>query len=317
MRHFHYVWVSLFSFGLTSPVFANDSIENSESTATENVETSTKQIQTAQNPRLEALKELKNVKAKDLKVNANATQPESQKDPLQPLNRQIFAFNDVLDRNVARPLAVQYKEKVPTDVRGSYRQFRKNLGEPWNVVNQLIQGRPVRAAESLGRFTINTITSLGFADPARRMGLNAEEEDFGTTLGYYGIPSGAYLVLPVFGPSTFRDGLGTLVDSQARPQKYLLEDHDGIYWADQALGGIDARSQLLDIEDVLQGDKYAAIRDIYLQRKNFAIAEKKGLESESLFIEDDLDSTEDDVPEDNQNNNPDEMQNDDVDTTTK
>ena len=317
MRHFHYVWVSLFSFGLTSPVFANDSIENSESTATENVETSTKQIQTAKNPRLEALKELKNVKAKDLKVNANATQPESQKDPLQPLNRQIFAFNDVLDRNVARPLAVQYKEKVPTDVRGSYRQFRKNLGEPWNVVNQLIQGRPLRAAESLGRFTINTITTLGFADPARRMGLSAEEENFGTTLGYYGIPSGAYLVLPVFGPSTFRDGLGTLVDSQARPQKYLLEDHDGIYWADQALGGIDARSQLLDIEDVLQGDKYAAIRDIYLQRKNFAIAEKKGLESESLFIEDDLDSTEDDVPEDNQNNSPDEMQNDDVDTTTK
>ena len=314
MRHFHYVWVSLFSFGLTSPVFANDSIENSESTATENVETSTKQIQTAQNPRLEALKELKNVKAKDLKVNANATQPESQKDPLQPLNRQIFAFNDVLDRNVARPLAVQYKEKVPTDVRGSYRQFRKNLGEPWNVVNQLIQGRPVRAAESLGRFTINTITSLGFADPARRMGLNAEEEDFGTTLGYYGIPSGAYLVLPVFGPSTFRDGLGTLVDSQARPQKYLLEDHDGIYWADQALGGIDARSQLLDIEDVLQGDKYAAIRDIYLQRKNFAIAEKKGLESESLFIEDDLDSIEDDVPEDDQDN---PVQKNDVDTTTK
>ncbi|NNG80866.1 VacJ family lipoprotein [Acinetobacter sp. ANC 5378] len=317
MRHFHYVWVSLFSFGLTSPVFANDAIENSESTATKNVEASTKKIQTAQNPRLEALKELKNIKAKDLKVNANATQPESQKDPLQPLNRQIFAFNDVLDRHVARPLAVQYKEKVPTDVRGSYRQFRKNLGEPWNVVNQLIQGRPLRAAESLGRFTINTITTLGFADPARRMGLTAEEENFGTTLGYYGIPSGAYLVLPVFGPSTFRDGLGTLVDSQARPQKYLLEDHDGIYWADQALGGIDARSQLLDIEDVLQGDKYAAIRDIYLQRKNFAIAEKKGLESESLFIEDDLDSTENDVPEDNQNNNPDEMQNDDVDTTTK
>ncbi|NNH00730.1 VacJ family lipoprotein [Acinetobacter sp. ANC 5414] len=317
MRHFHYVWVCLFSFGLTSPVFANDAIENSESTATKNVEASTKKIQTAQNPRLEALKELKNIKAKDLKVNANATQPESQKDPLQPLNRQIFAFNDVLDRHVARPLAVQYKEKVPTDVRGSYRQFRKNLGEPWNVVNQLIQGRPLRAAESLGRFTINTITTLGFVDPARRMGLTAEEENFGTTLGYYGIPSGAYLVLPVFGPSTFRDGLGTLVDSQARPQKYLLEDHDGIYWADQALGGIDARSQLLDIEDVLQGDKYAAIRDIYLQRKNFAIAEKKGLESESLFIEDNLDSTEDDVPEDNQNNNPDEMQNDDVDTTTK
>lgn len=317
MRHFHYVWASLLSLGLISPVCANDSIDTSESSATEDLKTSTAKIQTAQHPRLEALKELKNVKAKDLKVNANATQPESQKDPLQPLNRQIFAFNDVLDRHVARPLAVQYKDKVPSDVRGSYRQFRKNLGEPWNVVNQLIQGRPLRAAESLGRFTINTITSLGFADPARRLGLSAEEENFGTTLGYYGVPSGAYLVLPLFGPSTFRDGLGTIVDSQARPQKYLLEDHDGIYWADQALRGIDARSQLLDIEDVLQGDKYAAIRDIYLQRKNFAIAEKKGLESESMFIEDDLDNTEDEVPEDNQNNSTDETQNDDVKPTTK
>ncbi|WP_407304400.1 VacJ family lipoprotein [Acinetobacter sp.] len=319
MRHFHYVWASLLSLGLIAPVCANDSIESPESPATENknIETSTKPSQAVQHPRIEALKELKNITAKDLKVNANATQPESQKDPLQPLNRQIFAFNDVLDRHVARPLALQYKEKVPTDIRGSYRQFRKNLGEPWNMVNQLIQGRPVRAAESLGRFTINTITTLGFADPARRIGWSAEEENFGTTLGYYGVPSGAYLVLPLFGPSTFRDGLGTIVDSQARPQKYILDDQDGVYWADQSLRGIDARSQILDIENVLQGDKYAAIRDIYLQRKNFAIAEKKGLESESMFIEDELDSTEDDVPENNSDSTADEMHTDDADTPTK
>lgn len=317
MRHFHYVWASLFSLGFISSVCANDSIENSESPISKNVETSTKQSQITHHPRIEALKELKNVTAKDLNVNANATQPESQKDPLQPLNRQVFAFNDVLDRHVARPLAIQYKEKLPTDIRGSYRQFRKNLGEPWNAINQIVQGRPLRAAETLGRFTINTITSLGFADPARRLGLSAEEENFGTTLGYYGIPSGPYLVLPIFGPSTFRDAVGIVVDGQARPQKYLLEDHDGLYWADQSLRGIDARSQILDIEDVLQGDKYAAIRDIYLQRKNFAIAEKKGLESESMFIEDDVDSTEDEVPEDNQNNGTNEMQNDDADITTK
>lgn len=317
MRHFHYVWASLFSLGFISSVCANDSIENSESPISKNVETSTKQSQITHHPRIEALKELKNVTAKDLNVNANATQPESQKDPLQPLNRQVFAFNDVLDRHVARPLAIQYKEKLPTDIRGSYRQFRKNLGEPWNAINQIVQGRPLRAAETLGRFTINTITSLGFADPARRLGLSAEEENFGTTLGYYGIPSGPYLVLPLFGPSTFRDAVGIVVDGQARPQKYLLEDHDGLYWADQSLRGIDARSQILDIENVLQGDKYAAIRDIYLQRKNFAIAEKKGLESESMFIEDDVDSTEDEVPEDNQNNGTNEMQNDDADITTK
>ena len=301
MRHSHFIWASLLSVGFFSPAFAHDL---SESPTTADLATSSpEQIEAAQHPRLEALKELKNLKVKDLKVDANATQPETQKDPLQPLNRQIFAFNDVLDRHVARPLAVQYKEKVPSDVRGSYRSFRKNLGEPWNAVNQLIQGRPVRAAESLGRFTINTLTTLGFADPAQRLGLDTEDENFGTTLGYYGIPSGPYVVLPILGPSTFRDTVGLAVDSQVRPQKYLLEDHDGLYWAEQTLRGIDTRSQLLDIEDVLQGDKYAAIRDIYLQRKKFAIAEKKGLESENMFIDDDLDNS-NDVP-------------DDVNTTTK
>lgn len=319
MRHFHYIWASFLSLGLISPVFAQDLVAPSEAQNTSELESATAQTQSAQhtNSRLEVLKELKNIKAKDLKVDASATQPENQKDPLQPLNRQIFAFNEVLDRKVARPLAIQYKEKVPNEVRGSYRQFRKNLGEPWNAVNQLIQGRPLRAAESLGRFTVNTLTTLGFADPARRIGLYVEEENFGTTLGYYGIPSGAYLVLPVFGPSTFRDTLGLVVDGQARPQKYILEDYDELYWGEQVLRGIDARSQLLDIEDVLQGDKYAAIRDIYLQRKSFSIAEKKGLEPETMFIEDDQDSTEDQDQQNNPDSSNNEIQEDNVDTTTK
>ena len=96
-------------------------------------------------------------------------------------------------------------------------------------------------------------------------------------------------MLPVMGPSTFRDSLGRVVDSQARPQKYILENNDRLYYSEQVLRGVDARSQLLDVEQVLQGDKYAALRDVYLQRKNFEIAEKKGIESsEGLFIEDDL-----------------------------
>lgn len=295
MYYSHYIWVGFLSFGLISPVFADNSVDQTNPTLSDAEFSSTAENQGSKPHQFrEALQELKSIKPKDLSVNANATQPDSIKDPLQPLNRQIFAFNDVLDTNIARPLAIQYKEKVPSDVRDSYRQFRKNLGEPWNAVNQLIQGRPVRAAKTLGRFTVNTVTTLGLADPAQHLGLNAEDENFGTTLGYYGVPSGPYLVLPVFGPSTFRDGLALAVDSQARPQKYLLEDHDGLYWTEQVLRGVDARSQLLDIEDVLQGDKYAAIRDIYLQRKNFAIAEKRGLESENMFIDDDLDGTNDD-----------------------
>lgn len=296
MRQQQYVWISLLTLGMASPAFANESApDNSASTPVEVTPSAETSKATS---RFESLKELKNIKAQDLKVNANAAQPESVKDPLQPLNRQVYAFNDVLDRNIARPLAIQYTEKVPGDVRGSYRNFRKNLGEPWNAVNQLIQGRPLRAAKTLGRFTVNTITTLGLADPARRLGMETEDEDFGTTLGYFGVPSGPYLVLPIIGPSTFRDGFGRLVDSQTRPQKYILEDHDGLYWTEQALRGIDARSQILDVEQVLQGDRYAAIRDIYLQRKNFEIAEKKGLEAESIsFIED----VEDDYIEDEEN----------------
>ena len=295
-----YLWVCLVSSGFITSTYATTSSSSSEEvTQKETAEViAADSSSKTKNSRLDALKELKNVKTKDLKVNANATQPDEVKDPLQPLNRQVYAFNDMLDRNIARPLAVQYTKKVPSEVRGSYRQFRKNLGEPWNAVNQLIQGRPLRAAKTLGRFSLNTITTLGMADPARRLGLNTEEENFGTTLGYYGIPSGPYVMLPIYGPSTFRDGFGTIVDGQARPQKYILDGKDRLYWSEQVMRGLDTRSQLLDVEKVLQGDKYAAIRDIYLQRKNFEIAEKKGLDADNIsFVDDETEELFDDQEE--------------------
>ena len=278
MHHIRHLCAGLLFVGFTTFAFAEDVAL----TAASEIDTSA-DPQTAQSS---SLKELKNIKAKDLKVDANAAQPDNVKDPLQPLNRQIFAVNDALDRAIVRPIAVEYKEKIPSPIRDSYSGFRKNLGEPWNAVNQLIQGRPGRAAKTLGRFTINTVTTLGFADPASRLGLETEDENFGTTLGYWGVPSGPYLVLPVFGPSTFRDGFGLVVDGYARPQRYVLENEEGLYWAEQTLRGIDVRSQLIDIEGAIQGDKYSSIRDIYLQRKNFIIAEKKGQEAEGMFIDD-------------------------------
>ena len=278
MQHIRHLCAGLLFVGFTTFAFAEDVAP----TAASEIDTSA-DPQTAQSS---SLKELKNIKAKDLKVDANAAQPDNVKDPLQPLNRQIFAVNDALDRAIVRPIAVEYKEKIPSPIRDSYSGFRKNLGEPWNAVNQLIQGRPGRAAKTLGRFTINTVTTLGFADPASRLGLETEDENFGTTLGYWGVPSGPYLVLPVFGPSTFRDGFGLVVDGYARPQRYILEDEEGLYWAEQTLRGIDVRSQLIDIEGAIQGDKYSSIRDIYLQRKNFIISEKKGQEAEGMFIDD-------------------------------
>lgn len=293
-----YLWVCLVSLGfITSTHATTPSTEEAAQEETTEVIVADSSSKT-KSSRLDALKELKSVKAKDLKVNANAAQPDEVKDPLQPLNRQIYAFNDMLDRNVARPLALQYTKKVPSEVRGSYRQFRKNLGEPWNAVNQLIQGRPLRAAKTIGRFSLNTITTLGMADPARRLGLDTEEENFGTTIGYFGVPSGPYVMLPIYGPSTFRDGFGTLVDGQARPQKYILDDNERLYWSEQVMRGVDTRSQLLDVEQVLQGDKYAAIRDIYLQRKNFEIAEKKGLDADNIsFVDDETEELFDDQEE--------------------
>lgn len=295
MHQNHFFWAMLVSLGMSPTVFAaqpsssvdQDTQQIASVADSDDLANSADSNTNVKHPRLEALKELKTIKADQLKVNANAAQADEVKDPLQPLNREIFKFNDMLDRNFARPIAVQYKEKVPSEVRGTYHGFRKNLGEPWNAVNQIAQGRFLRAAKTLGRFTINTVTTLGLADPATRLGLETEDEDFGTTLGYYGVPSGPYVMLPVLGPSTFRDGIGRVADNFGRPQKYILDHHDRLYYGEQLWRGIDIRSELLDVEQVLQGDKYAALRDAYLQKKNFDIAQKKGLETDSnLFIDD-------------------------------
>lgn len=247
-------------------------------------------------PRLTEFKE-KTVNAfnKTIMVDAKAAQEAEIKDPLEKLNRKVFAFNDTLDHYVAKPIANQYDKKVPEDVRGSYRAFRKNLGEPWNAVNQLLQGKPLRAAKTLGRFTINTLTTLGFADPATRIGLETEDESFGTTLGYYGVPSGAYIMLPFFGPSTVRDTFGFLVDSQTRPQGYLLDGQEVANHTLTGLTAVDVRSKFLDIEKALpeqRDEKYSALRDAYLQAKAFEILEKKGETLENAFI-DEVDETED------------------------
>ncbi|KAF7273999.1 hypothetical protein GWI33_013315 [Rhynchophorus ferrugineus] len=215
-----------------------------------------------------------------------ANQPESIKDPLEPLNRKIYNFNTSLDKAVVRPLAVQYQEKVPEDVRGSYSNFRSNLREPWNAINQLLQGDPKTALRSLGRFTINTVTSLGMADAAKHLKLNAQKEDLGTTMGYWGVKSGPYIVLPIFGPSTFRDGVGLVFDIAAQPQGYTI-DNDKVYWTNSVVSGVASRADFLAVDSIVQGDQYAVLRDVYLQQRAFTIANKRGEDaSEGMFMDD-------------------------------
>ncbi|MEB3755151.1 VacJ family lipoprotein [Acinetobacter sp. MD2(2019)] len=268
------------------------SADDAVSTSTQTADTETSTITTTTTTKTHTspflhLKEITHETITKLKVDANAEQPDEVKDPLQTINRKVFVFNDALDRHVLRPIAVQYQTKIPEDVRGSYRGFKDNLGEPWNAVNQVAQWKPKRALKTLGRFTINTLTTLGLADPARRLGLDQQSESLGVTLGYYGMPSGPYLMLPFFGPSTVRDGLGSIVDLEAQPQRYIFDDYKGLYWTNAALGAIDLRSSLLDIDQSLQGDRYAAIRDAYLQRKHFQIAQRQGKDDQVSFVDDD------------------------------
>lgn len=280
MRQFSVLCATLITLGISSSILANEPTTINDAQA----ESANK------NSRIDKFKAFSGKTIQDLKVDANAAQPDEIKDPFQPLNRKIFAFNDYIDRHALRPIAVQYQAKIPAEVRGSYRAFRGNLAEPWNATNQVIQWKPKRALKTVGRFVINSITTLGLADPASRLELDGEDESFGTTLGYYGVRSGPYLMVPFLGPSTLRDGFGFLVDSQASPQKYILDDYQGLYWGDWAVYAIDTRSSLLDVDRALQGDRYAAIRDAYLQRKRFVIAEKKGDSSDDVSFVDEDDS---------------------------
>lgn len=280
MRQFSVLCATLITLGISSSILANEPTTINDAQA-ESVN---------KNSRIDKFKAFSGKTIQDLKVDANAAQPDEIKDPFQSVNRKIFAFNDYIDRHALRPIAVQYQAKIPAEVRGSYREFRGNLAEPWNATNQVIQWKPKRALKTVGRFVINSITTLGLADPASRLGLDGEDESFGTTLGYYGVRSGPYLMVPFVGPSTLRDGFGFLVDSQASPQKYILDDYQGLYWGDWAVYAIDMRSSLLDVDSALQGDRYATIRDAYLQRKRFVIAEKKGDSNDDVSFVDEDDS---------------------------
>lgn len=280
MRQFSVLCATLVTLGISSSILANEPTTINDAQA----ESANK------HSRIDKFKAFSGKTIQDLKVDANAAQPDEIKDPFQSINRKIFVFNDYIDRHALRPIAVQYQAKIPAEVRGSYREFRGNLAEPWNATNQVIQWKPKRALKTVGRFVINSITTLGLADPASRLGLDGEDESFGTTLGYYGVRSGPYLMVPFVGPSTLRDGFGFLVDSQASPQKYILDDYQGLYWGDWAVYAIDMRSSLLDVDRALQGDRYATIRDAYLQRKRFVIAEKKGDSNDDVSFVDDDDS---------------------------
>jgi phospholipid-binding lipoprotein MlaA len=205
-------------------------------------------------------------------------------DPLQGFNRAMQSFNDTADRWVLKPVAKGYRAVVPSPLRRGISDFYSNLSYPLVAVNQFLQGKPGLGFSDIGRFVMNsTLGILGFFDPATDAGLKAHDEDFGQTFGKWGIASGPYLVLPLLGPSDFRDGTGSLLNLWANPVRYMT-DEERLRYGLIALNAIQVRASLLDAEQLISGDRYIFMRDAYLQRREYLI---KDGQVEDEFMEDD------------------------------
>ncbi|MBM3569966.1 MAG: VacJ family lipoprotein [Alphaproteobacteria bacterium] len=203
-------------------------------------------------------------------------QYEEANDPLEPMNRAIFAFNQVADRYVIKPVAEAYVE-LPQGLRDSIRNFLRNLKTPIILANDLLQGEGRRAGETLTRFLVNSTAGvLGLFDVAAANGVPYHDEDFGQTLAVWGVGEGPYLVLPILGPSNFRDTAGMAADWLADPVRDWAEDHDKSWanWTRTGLRAIDLRAELLETLDKLERtslDYYAALRSMTRQRRDAEI----------------------------------------------
>jgi phospholipid-binding lipoprotein MlaA len=191
------------------------------------------------------------------------------RDPLEPLNRQVFRFNDALDSAVVKPVAVTYRDKMPVKVRHGINNFFGNLEDAWSVVNNGLQLKARATLDSLLRVGINTTMGIaGLFDVASEMNIERHTKDFGHTLGYWGLPAGPYLVLPLLGPSSLRDTAALPVDWQGNLVNQV--DHVPTRNTSAVLRAIDTRSSLLKATGMLEDvalDRYTFTRDAYLQRR--------------------------------------------------
>ena len=197
-------------------------------------------------------------------------------DPLEPVNRAIFSFNNFADKIILEPAAKGYK-KLPSPIQSGIGNFLNNLKLPLVVVNQLLQGQGKNAAESSGRFIVNSTAGLfGLIDVAEKIGLEQTQEDFGQTLATWGVGDGFYIVLPIFGPSNVRDTAGMILTYTTDPiNAYAVRE--GEAWLlplRTATNAIDQRSKIIDDVNALRNnsiDYYAAVRSSYYQNRKAAV----------------------------------------------
>lgn len=199
-------------------------------------------------------------------------------DPLEGLNRTVFTFNDKVDQYALKPVAQGYVKITPQPVRDSVTNFFSNIGDVYVAANNLLQLKITDGVEDIMRIVINTVFGVGgLFDVATLAKLPKHDNDLGLTLGHYGVPAGPYLVLPLFGPSTVRDAVGSIGAYYVNPLSYVHPD--GLSWALYGVNLINTRANLLGASDVLEGaalDKYSFVRNAYLQRRAYLLSQGKG-----------------------------------------
>ncbi|WP_213877843.1 VacJ family lipoprotein [Pseudomonas sp. dw_358] len=191
-------------------------------------------------------------------------------DPWEGANRAIFRFNDTLDTYTLKPIAKGYQWITPQFAQDGIHNFFQNIGDVGNLVNDALQAKPRAAGIDTARLIFNTTFGvLGFIDVGTRMGLQRNNVDFGVTLGHWGVPSGPYVVLPFFGPSTVRDAIGKVPDAYTQPYPYM----DNIPARNWMLGVnlIDTRASLFAAEKMVTGDRYSFIRNAFLQNREYKV----------------------------------------------
>jgi phospholipid-binding lipoprotein MlaA len=205
-------------------------------------------------------------------------------DPMEPLNRSVYKFNDALDRTVFKPVATTYRDVTPSMVQRGIGNFFYNIEDVWSFVNNVLQLKGAAAADSFFRVGVNTLMGLGgVLDVASELRIERHTEDFGQTLGYWGVGPGPYIVLPVLGPSNLRDTVALPADWRG-DLVTQIEDVPtrNTLWV---LRATDQRAALLKAGDVLEGaalDKYSFIRDAYQQRRRNAVYDGNPPEEEPV-----------------------------------
>ncbi|WP_161603776.1 MlaA family lipoprotein [Noviherbaspirillum massiliense] len=210
-------------------------------------------------------------------VSGCATGPDSNpNDPLELLNRKTFQFNDAVDQRVAIPIAKRYNEYVPGPARTAVSNFFSNIGDVTVMANNFAQGRGADGLSDMMRILTNTFFGIGgLIDIATPAGLPKHDQDFGLTLGHWGVPAGPYLVLPLFGPSSFRDSAGFAADQQINPTNYV---EGGPRYGLWGTNFVSTRARYLGVTNLLEAaalDKYSFVRDAYLARRKSRVNEGK------------------------------------------